>query len=138
MTIESGSAVSETVGFEGGSVTAISIDATTFTLIIPQGALFDDVEITMTPLASAEGEPIGDSAIAAVRLQPDGLHFVVPARLEIVGSPIGVDAVGFGAESEGENFHLIPVETSAGPVSIPVLHFSVAGIGQAQITALVD
>jgi hypothetical protein len=134
--VDGSAAAKATIGREGGTLETTDADGTAYKLTVPAGVLFSPVEITMTPLASASGDPIGDSPIAGVRLEPDGLYFLGAASLEITGDLATADAVGFGAEGQGEDFHLLPIETNAGSVALPILHFSVAGIGKQQLAEL--
>jgi hypothetical protein len=131
--VDESTAAKATIGREGGELETSDANGTAYKLMVPAGALFSSVEITMTPLSSAGGDPIGDSPIAGVRLEPEGLYFLGYATLEINGDLADADAVGFGAEGQGEDFHLLPTQVDAGSVNMPILHFSVAGIGKAQL-----
>jgi hypothetical protein len=124
--VDSAAPVSAEIGVEGGTIEAVAPDGTTFELRIPNGALFAEETITMTPVESAAGT-LPDGAIAAgVRLEPEGLLFLASAELDITPPSIPSDGVvALGAAAAGENLHLFPSTETGGVVTLPVAHFSI-------------
>lgn len=138
VTFEDSASVSGVIGAEGGSLTATSMTGTTYELSIPPEALLSDVEITMTPLASAEGDPLGEAQTEGVKLEPEGLHFLRRTTLEIRGEAIGPDFLGFTADGGGEDFHLVPADPSSGALTVVVTHFSMVGASDPQVKQLLE
>ena len=125
-------AVSKAIGPEGGSITATGSNGTTFTLVVPEGALAGDETrtITVTPISSFAGMPLRRAV--GVQFSPSGLRFLVPAQLTIAyasGSP-GRKVVGFGSVDDGSEFHVRPVAVEGSSVRFVVSHFSAAGAGE--------
>src|SRR5689334_11573021 len=81
---QQGAATTATIGPEGGTLSAGGD-----VLHVPAGALSAPQAITMIPLSSLGGSPLGGS-FGAVQLEPTGLHFLVPATLTIQ-VPAGID-----------------------------------------------
>ncbi len=138
ITLEEGPAATTTIGDEGGSIGLADVNGTEYTLIIPEGALFSPEEITMTPIASAEGKAIGDTFLAGVSLQPEGLHFLELVTIEITGGKIDESALAFAAESGGQDFHLTPSKPGDGAITISITHFSEFGVSVEELEELVD
>ena len=136
ITLEEGPAATATIGAEGGSIGLTDVNGTEYTLTIPEGALFSPEEITMTPIASAEGQAIGDTFLAGVSLQPEGLHFLELVTIEIAGGKIDESALAFAAESGGQDFHLTPSKHADGSVAISTTHFSDFGVSDEEIQDL--
>lgn len=121
---DTASAASATIGRDGGSVSAGGI-----TLTVPKGALPVAQTITLAPLSSLGGSPL--TMLAGVDLEPQGLHFLVPATLTI---PIAAgadrrDLVGFGFDGGGSSFHLKPGSLAGNVLALRISHFSGAGAG---------
>jgi hypothetical protein len=119
-------AVQMQIGPQGGTITTSG----GITLQIPAGALHDTQTITLTPLSAVQGSPLA-SLLGGVQLDPQGLHFLVPATLS-VPLPGGVDPhqlVGFGFDGGGISFHLKPPVISGGTMSLQITHFSGGGAG---------
>lgn len=121
----------------GGTLEATAADGTTFRLTVPAGALLSDLDITMTPLASAAGLPYGGGLVGAVQLAPDGLELIEPGRL-VITPPAGLALdrqSPFGWRSDDDDLHnTFQTDFSAGTVTLPISHFSGAGLasGSAQ------
>lgn len=131
--LETSRAVSATITVSGGgTITATDSRGTEFTLTIPDGALLDDEEVTMTPVGSIGDFPFSGGLIGAVELRPHGLQLLRPATLAIeppAGTPLN-DATGFLAHQDGADFHLYPLGT-AGGLRMGLTHFSTPGAGNA-------
>ena len=117
---------------EGGSVTATADDGTVYSLTFPPGALNQPETISLTPAAAAT-DSLGE-VLAAVLLEPSGLQFLEPARLEIELTPEADldpgELVGFRANGDGTGFFLTGVGTDGLSATLDVPHFSAAGVGR--------
>lgn len=120
------------IGREGGSLAATGSDGTTFTLDVPAGALAEDVEIAVVPVAAIPDLPLGAQLLAAVHFEPEGLTFKAlggaTLTIELPSAPVA--PFGFGWEGSGEEFHLRPKQIAGATLSFDVLHFS--GVGAAE------
>lgn len=117
--LDSASAASAAIDGEGGRVDALATDGTTYSLIVPAGALASPTQITMTPLASLVGSPLGAGLVGGVQLEPDGLELAKTATLVIQGDRIapGPGQTGFAYHANGQDFHLEPLYRQAPPGS---------------------
>lgn len=115
----------------GGTLRLTNSAGYVFTLNVPPGALDWPETITMTDIAQIGGLPLSGGLQAAVDLQPEGLMFNLPARLDIqYPGPINTNAVtAFGALSGGKEFALDYSTISNQTVSLDLLHFTMAGAG---------
>ena len=110
---------------------------TTYTLEVPENALLTGETITMTPFSEIREAPVGSSFRLGVELLPEGLELLKVATLRIEpaqGIPQSGETqiVGFGAESDGDEFYLSPITGStSNEFSIPVYHFSGHGAVEA-------
>lgn len=138
LSLESNAAVISPIGPDGGSVMTTDGAGNSYTLTIPQGALFSEQEIAMTPIGAATGEVIGDTFLAGVELEPSGLTFLTPATLEVSGPGIAADTVGFSSESGGGDIHLVVAEAGGGSISFPLTHFSDFGAAAQELLDLVE
>lgn len=122
-TVDDARSVRGTIGRAGGTLSATGADGTKYTFVVPAGALADDVEITLTPIASTTGAPW--SRAAGARFAPAGLQFFQFATLAIEpAANIPVDRqVMMGASADGELFIATPDVASRAP-RIKVLHFT--------------
>jgi hypothetical protein len=137
ITLDNDSATTATLGPAGGSVTATGPDGTTFTLAVPEGALLSPIEITMTPIASATGDAMGDAFGSGVELQPDGLQFLEFVELTIAGPSVDETSVAWSAQG-GEDFHLVPGSASPGSITIATSHFTDFGDARDDIGSFLE
>ncbi len=129
-TLDSGHAVTQTIGFAGGTITATGADGTVFTLAVPADSLRQLTRITMTPVTHLQGLPFGNGSDVTVDLQPSGLVFDVPATLTIepaTAIPPG-ERILYGYSDDRLSF-AEPVMDADG-IAIAVSHFS--GYGAAR------
>lgn len=133
-------AVSETIYDISQSTTikATGADGTTYTLVIPAGALIGPETITLTPLTGVGNLPLSGGLEAAVQLQPHGLVLLKPGTLTIDSPNLGPIAqqTPFYFHEGGKDFHLYPVllpkaGDDASVVRFPIGHFSTPGVGLA-------
>ncbi|MBN1771534.1 MAG: hypothetical protein JXB32_09750 [Deltaproteobacteria bacterium] len=115
----------------GGTVEARTADGATISLVVPPGALISAVEVTLTPLRTAEGLPLSGGAIVGVQLAPEGLQLFHSATLTIDGPapPDGARARAVAWSGEGRNVHRVPWRVVDGRRTVAVHHFSGYGVG---------
>jgi hypothetical protein len=122
-TLDDTRAARGTIGRAGGALSATAADGTRYSFVVPAGALADDVEITLTPIAATTGAPW--TRAAGARFAPAGLQFFQYATLAIEpATDIPLDRqVMMGASDAGELFVAAPDVASRAP-RIKVLHFT--------------
>jgi len=124
---DEGRAVSKEITVDGGALSAVATDGTTFTLTIPEGALFGPTVITLTPLSSfSVVEVPGESH--GVRIEPDGLPLLASPTLE-VEPPKGESwpasaIVPLAITGRDQHVSLALVDPAAKPLSFALTHFS--------------
>ena len=97
---------------------------------VPPGALRQTTEITITPVSFVQNLPLIGGPAAAVQFEPFGLLFFTPAELLFnFGENAPVDLLGFGWRDGQKDFHLRSTVEAPGQVSLPIFHFSGAGVG---------
>jgi hypothetical protein len=101
------------IGMEGGEVVVTTPNGITYTLAIPANSLDDTTSISLTPIENIDGLPFTGGLVGAVRIEPEGLDFEIPATLTITrsdGSPVpnGMKNFSFAFEGEGQEFRLHP------------------------------
>jgi hypothetical protein len=117
---------------EGGTISATGADGTSYILLVPPGALFDAVEVRMTPVTAIDGSPLSGGLVGAVQLEPTGLRLVEVATLTIVPAQ-AIDVAttaGFGTEHSGSDFHLMPGLVAGPALVLRLNHFSVNGFAK--------
>ena len=117
----------------GGTISATSSDGTRFELRIPEGALVYSERISVIPISSVRGLPLGGGSIAAVHLKPDGLRLMKPATLSIrprADVPVP-EQVAFAYTGNGSDAYLYPLSPDPRRIEMPIFHFSGYGLGQA-------
>jgi hypothetical protein len=130
-TLNANVAVSMELDELGGTLSLTNAEGYVFNLIVPLAALDRRETITMTDVAQIGGLPLSGGLRAAVELQPEGLPFNEPARLDITAPDPLNDAttLGFGARTDGSQFALQPSYNTNRTVSLYLWHFSLAGAG---------
>jgi hypothetical protein len=122
----------------GGTLSLTNSAGYSLSLVLPPGALEGSETITMTEISQVGGLPLDNGLNVAVDLQPEGLWFVTPARLDIT-PPSGAQAsnlAGFSAHSDGTEFALTPTFITNGTVSVWLGHFSMAGVGSGSAASM--
>jgi hypothetical protein len=131
--LDEASTTSSTISPSGGSLSLTAADGTVFTLDVPAKALEADTLITMTAVKSLDGAPLDSSEVAAVQLEPSGLHFKELLTLTVVPAqdiPIK-NQLMFAYEGSGQDYHLAVVDPKSKDIKIKLLNFSGAGVGSA-------
>lgn len=123
------------IGPGGGTISTIGQDGTTYTLVIPPGALLKAEEISLTPVTEMEGLPLSGGLVGAVDFSPSGLELSSPAILTIQASnpieAVDLETVGLAYQGAGEQLHLYPMQLlDSATISMQVYHFSGHGSGQ--------
>lgn len=127
VSVETGNAVSQSIGSEGGTLQTTANDGTVYTLEVPEGSIPVNETITMTPIVEIEGYPLADGVAGGVDLKPAGLVFTVPATLTIETTKApGAGLVPIAITYEGDATSFAPGFASAGvgTFTIPLEHFS--------------
>lgn len=125
VSLDSSHAVTQLVPVSGGTLSTTAADGTVFTLEIPNDALINETEITMTPIEVSD-MPEGYAAGPGVHLEPESLNLFNFATLTITPTEeIPIDQqIFFGYEGEGENLSLALPDPQSGETKILLLHFS--------------
>ena len=120
------------------TIRATGADGTTYTLVIPAGALVGPETITLTPLVKVRDLPLSGGLAAGVQLEPHGLVLLKQAELIIDSPDLGPIAqqTPFYFHDGGEDFHLYPPllperGDDADVMRFPIEHFSTPGVGLA-------
>jgi PKD repeat protein len=129
LTLADQATVTQIIGPDGGALQTV-VDGTKFALVIPPGALFEPVEIFLTPVTSMTGQPAGIEFQNAVQFKPEGLDFLkqVTLSIEFPSTPDPKKLIGLGSQGDGSHFHFLPVGSITGTVvQLFLTHFSVMG-----------
>ncbi len=134
VTIDETREVTRTITVAGDSVTTVTADGTSLTLVVPPGALPDStpLAITIAPVTAMADLPAHATLLHAVRLQPSGTHFRVPLLLHIQGAvapPTGEVFFGFTAPDSGGPVTALPARQIPGGAEVMLYHFSLIGLG---------
>jgi hypothetical protein len=119
----------------GGTVTTLGRNGISYALTIPADALIDDTEITITPVTGISNFHLPGGVLAAVHLEPEGLQFLQAATLTLTlpGPPapalVGRGLIGFSMQNDGSGFESIPFGVDGSLLTLPVHHFTTAGVG---------
>lgn len=118
---------------DGGSVSLKAADGSVFTLEVPAKALDAETMITMTVVKSMTGAPLDNNTPTAVQFEPSGLFFKEIATLTIIpGKDIPIkQQLVFGYDSDGKDYHMMPVDPKSKEIKVRMMHFSGAGVGSA-------
>ncbi|MEX2547269.1 MAG: hypothetical protein WD830_05710 [Chloroflexota bacterium] len=122
-----------TVTFEdGGTVSTMATDGTSFELVVPPGAVAEDTEITVTPLADVEGITAEPGVVHAVQLEPEGQIFFELARLTITPAvPIPVaEQLVIEAAGDGSDPGPALIDPTSEEIVVLLDHFTVAAVAQ--------
>ncbi len=127
----SGETASELLSPSGGVVEVRTTEGLVFRLVVPPGALSEEVLISAGPVVALEGLPDEAMLLAAAQFGPSGLEFEVPARLEIVlpegQLPTqGVEFIGWNEETQ--QTYTLSGESGSTGWTIDVNHFSGAAV----------
>lgn len=138
--VDSARMASATLGPAGGTVAATAADGRRYTLTVEPGALARDTVITATPVLTMGDAPLAAGLRGAVRFEPSGLRFALPATLRIEGANTATSAgdalVGFLRSADGSSMQLVPTTVKAGAIEMAVRHFSEVGVSQATAQAV--
>jgi len=116
----------------GGTISATAANGTVFTLEVPPRALLADTTITMTPVSSIDRLPFFGGLVAAVNVEPSGLHLMSFARLTVrTPSPIPpFEETTFAWSGSGEDFFLYPPVAANGDLQMYVFRLGGYGAGR--------
>ena len=124
------SAVEAIIPIEGGTLSVTGADGTRYTLEIPADVLVEETTIRMTPVESIEGLPWGDESALAVRLEPEGIHFLdfVDLIVEPASDIPVAEQILFGFEGPSNDLLLALPSLEPGEIRLKLLHFSGYGV----------
>ena len=126
---DTGRAMTAFIPVQGGTVSAVAADGSSFSLEVPDGALLSGEAVTMTPVSVMDGLPFSGGMLASVDLAPAGLRLIKAATLTIKPSRRATkETIAFAYAQDGKEFHPAPFDESAGVVRIDVYHFSGEGV----------
>ena len=126
--LDEAATASALIGWEGGTVSAIGSDGTTYTLEVPAEALPFPTTIAMTPLSDLDGFPPDPAPehMLGVELAPEGLQLAVPARLTMATDATLPEAgVATGDYlGHGQDAGLVFTDINDAGITFQVSHFS--------------
>ena len=110
------------IGPDGGELLLTGSSGVIYTLTVPKDALQFDVPITLKSISAIPNLPLSGGLMAAVFIEPSTLVFDIPATLSMVlpqgaPAPAGPLSMAFSFQEDGANFHLYPLDGSAGQSS---------------------
>lgn len=128
---EPGRATSALMTPEGGALTVTGGNGVVYTLTVPEGALEEDTQIAMHPIANLKNLPAGESLSAGVHFTPEGLRFVTHATLtmQLPPSMNPNDLIGVAYEGNAEQTRLDLHSVNGQTVTMSVHHFSGKALG---------
>ena len=115
---------------DGGTIQATGADGTTYTLVVPPGAVGTPTPVTLTPVSAVTGLPGPGPLLAAVQGAPAGLQFARPARLTITvpGGVPPTSVVGLLVADDGTGAELLPFVAGATQIELELNHFSTVAV----------
>ena len=123
---------SDSIGPQGGTLTAAGANGVSYTFVIPPHALQAPHRITMTPVKGMGRLPFSGGLLGGVDFQPAGLRLAVPGSLRMVAPgprPPGLTLVGFSYQGQADSLTPVATADSTGSVTVLVSHFSGVGGG---------
>ncbi|HET7012161.1 MAG TPA: hypothetical protein VFI11_15400 [Anaerolineales bacterium] len=131
-TVDEGAAASARIGPDGGRLAATGADGSQYSLDIPAGALVEEVEVRMIPIASMEGLPLAEGLAAGVRLEPEGMSFYDFVTLTIdPAEAIAADQLlPVGSAGETGALYMPLIDLDPDTIRLRLLHFSSAGVSK--------
>ena len=138
VTTQTANARGARIGPEGGTVSATADDGTTYSLVISAGAIEKPTQVALYPVSSVAGLPQGSKLAAGVQFVPDGLVLDAPATLTITLKAAADLATehGLAWNGDGVDVRQYPAGIAGTTVTIPVDHFSGAGIGNPPLVSI--
>lgn len=138
--------VTSIIGAGGGSIALADTAGAIFSLWLPAGAVSADTAFSLTQVESIPSFLPGFRVLTAVRMQPSGSSFSPTANLSVdlpPGVRSGRPAFGFVSAEDGTNLtftllsgtNLVDAALSDYNVQMPIRHFSVAGVAEADAGA---
>lgn len=106
----------------GGTLTVTDEQGTAWTLEIPPFSLSETVTISMTPVSdiTVDGKP--SFARGGVKLEPDGLTFLMPALMKVTPQDASVEPVLLSGTADGDD--LQPLLSGEAASGFDIDHFS--------------
>lgn len=130
--------VSALIGPQGGTLEVTSETGNRFLLTLPPGALEEETNLTMVPVALTG---LGVEVLGAVQCGPAGTRFTIPGELviELVDGVDPASLVAFTVDDTGGQRSLMLSRVEGNRLILPVQHFSIFGyFEQAALEAWTD
>lgn len=126
------------VGPDGGTVSAVGSDGTTYALTIPKDALLLATDITLRPLTGIDGVVVKPSTAFGVDFAPHGLQLMAPATLEIVPADriVRRHAEAVAYDGAGSNLHRLALDPDPDHLRVSVEHFSGVEVYRSEVDAI--
>ncbi len=138
-TLDTAHAKKATVDAAGTTVTATGADGTTYTLVIPSGALATPVDITLTPLTNVAIQGTRAAWQVGIELKPQGLQFLQPVDLTVAPpKPSPSSAAITLVTSDGTRYVPEAAGTTGATFTAQLLHFSDYVVGPTSPAMLGD
>jgi hypothetical protein len=96
----------------------------TWTLVIPDMALSTPEKISMTSLKDITSQELDGNLVSGVQLEPDGLQFILPARLSVSGPASQDNMILLGSNQDGSQVSFLIPDTEAEGTTALIYHFS--------------
>jgi hypothetical protein len=133
LSLDAGRAATQTIGAEGGSVTASAANGTTYTLALPADALVGPTEVQVIPVKSVTGLGGHARVVGAVQLEPEGLGLFKPATLTITASSLsGKPTQAISWYGAGRTLGRYPSKRTGTQLVLQITHFSGDGVAQGE------
>lgn len=106
------------------SISVTDASGIEWTLEIPENALKDEEEISITPLNNVKLDSYPGTTLHGVLLEPDGLEFVKSSSITVKKAGEALRGVILSSEHDGTEAILSPAEAYEKGIKAPVQHFS--------------
>jgi hypothetical protein len=131
-TVDRVRAASVRIGPDGGTLEATGADGSQYSLDIPAGALVEEIEVRMTPIASMEGLPLTGGLAAGVQLEPEGMTFydVVTLTIEPAEAIPAAQLLPIGSSGGTGALYMPLIDLNPDAIRLRLMHFSSAGVSK--------
>lgn len=123
------------MGPGGGTIVSTAPDGTRYTLTVPPGALVQDTNLTMTPVAVQGTLGLPVQLNYAVQIGPEGTLFLGGAELA-VQLPVGVDPTAFQPyimQDSGSPMSLTSSQVSGQTIRFKLFHLTTPGLSNSPV-----
>ncbi|KQP02220.1 DUF4402 domain-containing protein [Pseudorhodoferax sp. Leaf265] len=128
LTADSARTVTQTVPLGGGTLSAIGADGAVYTLTVPNNALTEPTEISLTPLSNLAVDGLASDAAYGVQLGPEGAQFSNYVTLTITpppGASVPLERqLPIGWSGTDNTVALAALDPNTREANLKLLHFS--------------